>query len=653
MKKIVMWFSNLSIGTKLYGSFSILLLFMLTLVYFSFSAQVKISERIDKADEANEIVERVLFMRTMEQKYNLSHSAEYVESVDLSVSKITSYSRVLYKKLREESERESIEVLEKQVDGYNKSFKNFVSVAVASDETYKQLKSYGIKADALLRGVQSEFRKQTVTFLHSNSDAIVPKVDGLISQIESSNRMVNWILETQLAEMKYFMTGDLAVKNKLPDAVDKIKDSLSSLSHLLPHEKIIDIGRVLDEYALLYSKLLSLEHNEQMLTQEMKKYADNAMKIAQRVQDVQKSKLLEVKRETIVKSLSLGFFAFFFSVFSAWFIIRIVVPPIQRAKTLAKEIADGYLIERDALGVQYKDEVGQLMSALETMVVKLRVVVTDIAGNSRRILCSSENLLDVTDTAKEGIARQDKEVDEVVASLEQMSSAIQQIVNNAKRAEVEAKEAQGASTEGQVLVSQSRETISNLMREIAETADDVEAVKDEVISVSGIIDVIDEVATQTNLLALNAAIEAARAGEQGRGFAVVSEEIRNLSIRTQESTERVRLLIRVLQEKSSEAVIKIKSNKAQAELAMAKGDEVVESFKYITQTVDTVLDMNARIASVSTEQSVAANRITLGIRTVKKVSEQVTAMAKKSAVASHELAGLSKGLELLVSKFKI
>ncbi len=72
--------------------------------------------------------------------------------------------------------------------------------------------------------------------------------------------------------------------------------------------------------------------------------------------------------------------------------------------------------------------------------------------------------------------------------------------------------------------------------QVVEDGHRIQQVLQQVQGLTGLTQMIREIAGQTNLLALNAAIEAARAGEEGRGFAVVADEVRKLSQQSEEAT---------------------------------------------------------------------------------------------------------------------
>ena len=101
-------------------------------------------------------------------------------------------------------------------------------------------------------------------------------------------------------------------------------------------------------------------------------------------------------------------------------------------------------------------------------------------------------------------------------------------------------------------------TVSDLLTQMAEVrsasvvlSESFQGINQDFQEVMTYLGDITDINSQTNLLALNAAIEAARAGEAGRGFSVVADEVRALSVRTEEFSHRIREKIQSTEDKIS------------------------------------------------------------------------------------------------------
>jgi methyl-accepting chemotaxis protein len=241
----------------------------------------------------------------------------------------------------------------------------------------------------------------------------------------------------------------------------------------------------------------------------------------------------------------------------------------------------------------------------------------------------------------------------MAASVEELSVSIDQMREHATDSNALAVRSGEAAREGRdVTRSASRE-----MEAIAEGARQSAGIVSELGSlsteISGIVNVIKEIADQTNLLALNAAIEAARAGEQGRGFAVVADEVRKLAERTASSTEQIGGMIARIQSGTQRAVEAMESDVGRANNGEQLARKAGESIEQIEQRASEVVRSVNEIQMALSEQSAAAKDVAVRVERIAQMTETSSSASRQTSTNASQVSALAGRLNQLMSGFRV
>ncbi len=302
---------------------------------------------------------------------------------------------------------------------------------------------------------------------------------------------------------------------------------------------------------------------------------------------------------------------------------RSITRPLSDAVRVARTVAANDLTS--TIVVRSRDEIGQLMAALESMnanlastVARIRTGVDSIASASGEIAAGNTDLSSRTE-------QQAASLEETAASMEQLSSTVKQNADSAKQANQ--------------LAATASETASRGGATVSEVVSTMNAISASSVKISDIVSVIDGIAFQTNILALNAAVEAARAGEQGKGFAVVAAEVRTLAQRSAQAAKEIKVLI-------EDTVQKIGQGSGSAERAGATMQEIVSSVQRVT-------DIMGEIAAASAEQADGIEQVNRAVSQMDEVTQQNAALVEEAAAAAGSMQDQSADLTRAVSAFRL
>ena len=333
-------------------------------------------------------------------------------------------------------------------------------------------------------------------------------------------------------------------------------------------------------------------------------------------------------------------------------IIKAIRTPLRHVQDIMEKVSKNKDLTH-RINLKKNDEFKIIGISFNAMLADIQQVFIEYSDAMVQMDKRATTLLGASQSNHDHALDTSKEVGSVAAAAEEMSQSSQSVQAHSHQTVKNTEIADGHANENFKMVQVITQDIRILSQAINASAEHIKTLCQHSQDIGGMLAIIRSVAEQTNLLALNAAIEAARAGEQGRGFAVVAEEVRNLAMRTQESTLQIEKIVSQIQEGTEKAAKNIQSNVDSAHLTAEKIASSENALNLMMASFNHILNDNTAIAASIQEQSLATQEVSAAIHKIQHHADQGESAANIALQKAAEITEHSQQLRKIIAQFKL
>jgi methyl-accepting chemotaxis protein len=211
----------------------------------------------------------------------------------------------------------------------------------------------------------------------------------------------------------------------------------------------------------------------------------------------------------------------------------------------------------------------------------------------------------ISDTLKRDASEMVNAADQTKSLSTQVSAAMNELITAvadiAKKINAGRADADASGADSLRKTDSSLESVKKLSLKISSWAETNKALSQAAKDMSGVMDVLEDIADQTKLLALNAAIQAAQAGDKGRGFAVVADEIKRLAQNTAKYIDEIAGTLKQIEKKAADSLVNMRDTLSDVTESIEKAQATDESLRQISLKASRIAgEVSSNMDSVST-----------------------------------------------------